>query len=170
MKLYLLVIVIAHLGHISAEVFYAKLRQSPQDNFHCLILEQNTIRKFKGFETNEVNEVKVLARAAVSAPADAKLTFSDDSKIIEIFAKTKLVLETHIDFVCKTKKTVPRLHSRKVGLLDEPEIRKIIDGGDQGNTILKDHETCDLCGDFFFFIEKCHHLSCSQNVIDSAYR
>lgn len=153
MKLYLLVIVIAHLGHISAEVFYAKLRQSPQDNFHCLVLEQNTVRKFKGFVTNDINEVKVLARAAVSAPADSKLTFSDDSKIIEIFAKTKLILETHIDFVCRTKKSVPRLPARKIGILDEPEIRKIVDGGDQGNTTLLDMR-------LFFFKEKLRHFSC----------
>lgn len=136
MRLSIFVILIAQLACSFAEVFYAKLRQSPQDNFNCLILEQNTVRKFKGFETADENEVKVFAKAAVSAPADSMLKFDDNSKIIEIFAKSKLVLETHMDYACRTKETVAPLRSRDTELLDEPEVRKIVDGGDQGNRLL----------------------------------
>jgi len=116
----------------TGEVYFTKLLQNPQDNYKCVILEQNTIRKFKGFETTDVNELKIFVKPALSAPADSMLDFQDDSQIFEIYAKSLNMLEVHVDTICLSKETVPAMPLEKA---TGPEIQKIVDGGNPANRI-----------------------------------
>lgn len=59
----------------------------------------------------------------------------DNSKIIEIFAKKLSVLITYVDEICRTKEFVPPLLVRERQIMADPEIVKIVDGGDQSNRI-----------------------------------
>lgn len=121
---------------ISADIaYYTKLRQSPQENYKCLILEQNSLKKFKGFETSDMNELKIFVKPAVSAPPQMMLKINDDSKIVEIYTKTLHVLETYTNTICKTQDFVPPLSFQKRQTREGPEIEKIVDGGDQANRI-----------------------------------
>lgn len=117
------------------EAYYTKLHQSVQENYKCLIIEENTHRKFKGFETSDNNELKVVMKAATSTPAEMSLNNEDDSKIIEIFAKTLSVMETYVDTICRSKENVPPLRFQQQQILEGPEIQKIVDGGHQDNRI-----------------------------------
>lgn len=112
-----------------------KLRQNPQDDYNCLILERNSPRKFKGFETSDIKEFKIFVKPAVSAPSDMMLKSNDGSKIIEIYAKTLNVLETYTNSLCKTKEFVSPMSPRNRAPREGPEIQKIVDGGDQANRI-----------------------------------
>lgn len=135
------------------KAFYTKLRQSPQDNFACLILDKSDGQTFKGFETTDPNELKIIVKAAVSPPAELMLTTTDDSKIIEIFAKTSVVTDTYIDSICNTKKVLTGHSVRRQGTMADPEIEKIVDGGDQSNRIdvvfMGDGYTADEREQFF---------------------
>ncbi len=89
-------------------------------------------------------------KPALSAPADTMLTLDDDSKIIEMFAKSLDVLKAHIDTLCVTKQTVPSLPlDRSTG----PEIQRIVSSGDQANRIdvvfMGDGYTASERGQFF---------------------
>jgi len=112
-----------------------KLRQSPQDNYNCLVLEQSSPRKFKGFETSDIKEFKIFIKPAVSAPSDMMLQINDHSKIIEIYTKTLKVLESYTDIICKRKEFINTMSRRKREPREGPEIEKIVDGGDQANRI-----------------------------------
>lgn len=126
---------------------------SPQDDYNCLFLEQNNLRIFKGFETTDPNEMKILTKSAVSAPPDMMLTTTDSSKIVEIFAKTSIISDTYLDAICKTKENLPNSFVQSEQTLAEPEIQKIIDGGDQSNRIdvvfMGDGYTVDERDQFF---------------------
>lgn len=115
-----------------------------------MILEQETIRRYKGFETSDENELKIFVKPALSAPADSMLTFEDDSKIIEMFAKNLDVLEAHLDTICSAKEIIPALlFERSTG----PEVQRIIISGNQANRIdvvfMGDGYTASERGQFF---------------------
>ncbi|KAG4078335.1 hypothetical protein HA402_013045 [Bradysia odoriphaga] len=81
------------------------------------------------------------------------LTSTDDSKIIEIFAKTSIVVDTYIDSICKSKKFLPEHSVYRQQIMEGPEIEKIVDGGDQSNRIdvvfMGDGYTADEREQFF---------------------
>ncbi len=135
------------------EAFYTKLLQSPLENYNCLILEQNSIRIFKGFVTSDVHEFKTFVRPVISAPSDMMLQVNDSSKIIEIYAKTIDVLEAYAKRICKAQEVIPEFLFSKRQTLDGPEIVKIIDGGPQDNRIdvvfMGDGYTVEEKDDFF---------------------
>lgn len=143
-----------HFFRYSAEkAYHTKLRQSAKENYKCLILEENNIRKFKGFETFDSKEMKIFIKPAISAMSDMKLTYEDEAKVIEIYAKSLLVLETHIDTICKTKElvsvnSIDKRHPRE-GL----DIERIVNGGEQDNRIdvvfMGDGYTADERDQFF---------------------
>lgn len=104
------------MNYSTGEVYYAKLHQGPQDeqgNYKCVIIEKNTLRKYKGFESSDVNELEIFEKLAVSAPPMSSLEFQDDSKIIEVFAKSSNALDKYIDSKCSTKEIVPSLPKDK---------------------------------------------------------
>jgi len=129
---YILALFLLKVSLTTGEVYHTKVHQSPHENYKCIILEQTTLRKFKGFETTDLNELKIFEKPALSASAESMLNFEDDSKIVEIFAKRLDVLEAHINTICLTKETVPALPLEKA---TGPEIQKIVDGGNQANRI-----------------------------------
>lgn len=94
--------------------------------------------------------MKVYVRPALSAPADEMLTFEDESKIIELFAKNLDVLQAHIDTICSTKEMVPSLPIKRS---TSPEIQRLINGGNQLNRIdvvfMGDGYTAAEHGQFF---------------------
>lgn len=61
------------------------------------------------------------------------LEIPDTTKVIEIWGKKESTVEAHVDSLCKSRKHVdsptPSLFQ------NEPEIVKIVDGGDQANRI-----------------------------------
>lgn len=71
----------------------------------------------------------------MNAPPEMMLTSDDDSKIIEIFAKTLFVSDTYIDTICKVRESLPTISNQRHQTMEGPEIEKIIDGGDQANRI-----------------------------------
>ncbi|KAG4074996.1 hypothetical protein HA402_014575 [Bradysia odoriphaga] len=129
---YIFLILLAALPILAEKAFYTKLLQSPQNDHSCLIIEQNSARIFKGFQTSDTNEFKTFVKPAISAPSEMQLRINDTSRIVEIYAKTMDVLETYTNSICRTKQLVP-LSKRQI--LEGPEIEKIIDGGDQANRI-----------------------------------
>ncbi|XP_037039193.1 uncharacterized protein LOC119076514 [Bradysia coprophila] len=147
------VVVLVQAALAADKAFYTKLRQNPQENFSCLILEKNEEQTFKGFETTDKNELKIIVKAAVSPPSEMMLTSTDDSKIIEIFAKTSIVADTYIDSICKSKKVLPAHSVHRQQIMEGPEIEKIVDGGDQSNRIdvvfMGDGYTADEREQFF---------------------
>lgn len=118
-----------------------------------MILEQNNVRKFKGFTTTDTEEIKIFMKPAVYASSEMMLTSEDDSKIIEIYAKRLNVLETYIDSMCKSIETVPArsIHQRQTR--EGPAIEKIVNGGSQINRIdvvfMGDGYTADERDQFF---------------------
>lgn len=135
------------------KAYYTKVRLSPQEDYNCLIFEQNSLRNFKGFETSDSNELKIITKAAVSAPPEMMLTNEDNSKIIEIFAKTLVVSEAYINSICRTTENLSRSRYPRQETRDGPEIQKIVDGGDQANRIdvvfMGDGYTADEREQFF---------------------
>lgn len=131
------------------------MRQSRHGNYYkCLIIEHNLPTKFKGFETVDSKEVKVFTKPAVASSSDESIQNFDDSKIIEIFAKTIEVLNNHIDAICNVREFVPMLNYGKTQQIAEAiEIEKIVDGGDQRNRIdvvfMGDGYTADERDQFF---------------------
>ncbi|KAJ6636489.1 hypothetical protein Bhyg_15079 [Pseudolycoriella hygida] len=130
--------------------FHTKIHHSKL-NRKCLIIEENTLKKYKGFETSDHNELIISKKAAISAPDEVVLNGQDDSQIIEIFAKKMVVLETYIDTICGSKEHLPSLPIR---LMEEGlKIEKIVDGGDQANRIdvvfMGDGYTADEQDQFF---------------------
>lgn len=95
--------------------------------------------------------MKIFIKPAISAVADMKLTTMDDGKIIEIYAKSLIVLETHLDTICKTKEFVLSIRKQQPRL--DPEIQSIIYGGDENNRIdvvfMGDGYTADERDQFF---------------------
>lgn len=101
-----------------------------------MLLEHNNLRIFKGFETRDANELKIITKAAVSFPADFQQSSTDDSKIIEIFAKTLFVSDAYLDTICKTRESLETSSfDGQQATAAAIEIEKIIDGGDQANRI-----------------------------------
>ncbi len=135
------------------KAYYTKLRLSPQENYKCLFLERDNLRNFKGFETRDVNELKIITQPAISAPPDMMLTPVDDSKIIEILAKTMFVADAYLDTICKTRENLRTMSFDRQQTREGPEIVKIIDGGDQANRIdvvfMGDGYTADEHDQFF---------------------
>lgn len=139
---------------LAEKAFYTKLLQNPQADNNCLIIEENSARIFKGFATSDSNEFKTFVKPAISAPSEMGLNSSNLSKIVEIYAKTMHVLETYIDTICKTKELLaPAIAYKKRQARDGPEIKKIVDGGDQNNRIdvvfMGDGYTADERDQFF---------------------
>ncbi|CAG7717156.1 unnamed protein product, partial [Allacma fusca] len=89
------------------------------------------------FSTDDDNEVKIIVRNAVQGPVDAKYEIYDSSKIIEIFAKKKTIAETHVELLCKSWEYIQGLKFASDTLAPDPdpEVVKIVDGGDQANRI-----------------------------------
>lgn len=127
-----------HLHEISVnhQAYYIKIHQSTQTE-ECLILEESTQRTFKGFKSTESNGLQIHTKSAISVPAEMSLNSQDESEIIEIFAKELNHLETYVDAICRTKESIPSAYSllRDEQTLDDPEIVKIVDGGDPANRI-----------------------------------
>jgi hypothetical protein len=121
------------LAQINGEVHYVKLRQEPNDDHSCIILTDEAIQKFRGFSTEDENELKIFVKNAVQGPADSKLDIYDNAKIIEIFARKAAVAQAHIEVLCKSKEYVKDL--KVTSGIHAPEVVKIVDGGDQRNRI-----------------------------------
>ncbi|CAG7680070.1 unnamed protein product, partial [Allacma fusca] len=117
----------------NGEVHYVKLRQQPDEQYSCIILEVGPIRRFRGFSTDEDNEFKIITKNAVQGPVDTKYEIYDHSKIIEIFARKKTIAEAQVELLCQSKERVPDLKITSDTLA--PEVVKIVDGGDQANRI-----------------------------------
>ncbi|KAG4065778.1 hypothetical protein HA402_012456 [Bradysia odoriphaga] len=132
------------------EAYYTKIHHSPTKK--CLILEKTTRRIFKGLKSSDGNGLEVLRKPAVSVPSDMSVNSQDESEIIEIFAKELNPLQTYVDTICRIKKFVPSL-SRHRQIMAEPEILKIVDGGDPANRIdvvfMGDGYTLDERDQFF---------------------
>ncbi|KAG4078964.1 hypothetical protein HA402_010916 [Bradysia odoriphaga] len=135
--------------------YYSKLRQSRHGNYYkCLIIEHNISTKFKGFETTDSKELKVFTKSAVVSSSDEFLQNFDDSKIVEIFAKTIKVLDNHIESICNVREFVPALmHGKMQEIAETVEIEKIVYSGDQRNRIdvvfMGDGYTADERDQFF---------------------
>lgn len=149
---------LVHIVLAKRRAFYTKLLQHPQENYNCLIIEQNSVRIFKGFETSDANEFKTFIRPAISAPSEMKLKINDSTKLVEVYAKTETVLEAYTNAICKSKEVAASSSSRKRQTLENPEVVKIIDGGDQANRIdvvfMGDGYTVDERDNFFSDIRR----------------
>lgn len=83
------------------------------------------------------------------------LNSQGDAEIIEIFAKRLRVLETYVDTICKKREFLPPLSHRRLPreTMENPEIEKIVDGGDPANRIdvvfMGDGYTADERDQFF---------------------
>ncbi|CAG7832889.1 unnamed protein product [Allacma fusca] len=133
MEVFGVILILFHIIYpLNGEVHYVKLRQQPNEHYSCIILEDEQIPKFRGFSTDDDNEVKIITKNAIQGPVDAKHE-NDSSKIIEIFARKKTIAEAQVELLCKSKKHVPDLKIAN-GIL-APEVVKIVDGGDQANRI-----------------------------------
>ncbi|OXA56829.1 uncharacterized protein LOC110848011 [Folsomia candida] len=117
----------------SGEAYYRRILQNPDDDFSCTILSEETLRKYKGFRTSDFQEIVTVLKPGIHAPAEAMLEIPDTTKVIEIWGKKESTVEAHVDSLCKSRKHVdsptPSLFQ------NEPEIVKIVDGGDQANRI-----------------------------------
>lgn len=99
--------------------------------------------KYRGFNTGEQNEFKVSSKPALKPPADTMIQLKNDDQIIEIFARMKESATEYMISQCPTHNPVPPLKPGSViiesdGVIRpaaDPEVRKIVDGGDQGNRI-----------------------------------
>lgn len=105
------------------------------DNYKCLILEEKNVRKFKGFTTSDTDEIKVFTKPAIHAPAEMMLTNDDNSKIIEIFAKSLNALESYIDSICKSIELVPGFSIKGRQAIKNTDVEKIVDSGHPSNRI-----------------------------------
>jgi len=115
----------------SSEVYYTKLHQS-SETFQCTILSEETLRKYKGFHTDDENALEVRVKPAVEVPGDFRLKVEDTSKVIELYARREAVMNKHISTLCKSTKSVLPLETFQG---PDPEVVKIIDGGPQSNRI-----------------------------------
>lgn len=99
------------------------------------------------------DEIKIFMKDAVFAPADMMLNTEDDSKIIEIFAKSLNVLQTYVHSICKSIELLPVRSFEKDRTIDSPEIINIVNGGDKANRIdvvfMADGYTADERDQFF---------------------
>lgn len=145
--------------HPSADkAHHTKLRQNVHNNFECLVLEEKNVRNFKGFATSDTDEIKVFTKPAIHASAEMMLTPDDNSKIIEIFAKSLNALESYIHSICKSVELVA-LSSVKLGQTTENlDVKKIVDSGNPANRIdvvfMGDGYTADEREQFFSDIQR----------------
>jgi hypothetical protein len=107
--------------------------QDAQTDPCCTILNQETLSNFKGFGFDDDNDVvKIKTKSAMHIPPDFNLKINKNAQIVEIIAKTESIAELHLKSICPCisiglKKPIPAK--------DNPEIRKIVDNGDQMNRI-----------------------------------
>lgn len=116
----------------NGQAYHIKFRQSPEENHSCLILEDDIIPKYRGFETDDENEFKFSVKPAVKTPTDTMVGVDSSAKIVEVFARKHLSAKAYVEGLCKSLETVPPLTGAAKA---DPEIRKIVDGGDQENRI-----------------------------------
>ncbi len=100
-----------------------------------MIIEKINIRTFKGFTTSAADELKAFMKPAVYASSDTMLTTGDDSKIIELYARSSIVLESYIDSICKSIESVPLLSIKGQQTRENLDSEKIVNGGDPANRI-----------------------------------
>ncbi|ODM97570.1 hypothetical protein Ocin01_09111 [Orchesella cincta] len=131
-----LILLCALVAQIYGQAHHIKFRQSPEENHSCIILENDFIPQYRGFETDDENEFKFSSKPAIKTPADTMLELKSDAKIVEVFAKTEKSASALLQSMCKSQKNVPAWNSVEDGVITaDPEIRKIVDGGDQRNRI-----------------------------------
>lgn len=97
------------------------------------------------------------------------LTTADDSKIIEIYAKSSNVLETYIDTICNRKELIHL--TRKEQTRDYLDIENIVYGGDKANRIdvvfMGDGYKADERDQFFDDIRRLTDDMFTQNTFKS---
>lgn len=113
--------------------FYTKLHYSTLGN-KCLILEENSIRTFKGFVTPKRDELKIMKKPAISDPSSSPCKTDDSSEIFEIFAKELNVIQSYVDTVCGIKEFVEPFTLKRT-ITDDLDIQRIVDGGDPTNRL-----------------------------------
>ncbi|CAL8080675.1 unnamed protein product [Orchesella dallaii] len=136
-----LILLCALVAQIYGQAHHLKFHQSPEEGHSCIILENEFLPRYRGFETEDENEFKFSSKAAMKTPTDTMIELRSDAKIIEVFAKTEKSAQAFLTSMCKSQeKVLPFSQSTSTSTQDvvinaDPEIRKIIDGGDQANRI-----------------------------------
>ncbi|KAJ6644228.1 hypothetical protein Bhyg_09195 [Pseudolycoriella hygida] len=137
------------------KAYHTKLRQSPQENYKCLILEPTNFRTFKGFKASDAEEIKIFSKPATFVPSEAS---ADDSKIIEIYAKSFIALEAYSDSICKSIELVASISMQDRQTREGLQVEDIVYGGNVENRIdvvfMGDGYTADERDQFFADIRR----------------
>ncbi|KAG4075274.1 hypothetical protein HA402_003065 [Bradysia odoriphaga] len=153
MKVFIWIILLFQVILAADRAHHAKLRQHAQENFKCLILEENNVRTFKGFTSSDPDEIKVFTKPAIYAPAEMMLATDHSLRVIEIYAKSLNSLKSYIDSICKSIELVPAFSIKKRQTGENLDVEKIVDSGDPANRIdvvfMGDGYTADEREQFF---------------------
>lgn len=119
----------------NGQAHYIKFRQD--DNHSCIILEENYLPHFKGFEGISELEMKIFTKPALKAPGDAKYPVKSGEDIVEAYGRSEDAVREYLRSACpKQRKVLPSSRNPKLlRAAPTPEIRKIVDSGDQKNRI-----------------------------------
>lgn len=141
----------------SGQAHYIKFHHSPNEN-QCTIVEQTFLPNYRGLHQN--GGFKYSTKPAVKVVPGTHYSPSeidelhDNAKIVEIHARTKDEAIAFMRGLCKTYRKVEPVTVDKFA----PEIRKIVDGGDQKNRIdvvfMGDGYTAAEKEDFFADMER----------------
>jgi len=103
-------------------------------NKDCLVITEHTVKTFKGYKDKSEKALYIKSRPAVKSPVDDTKAFTGGDKIVEIFGKSKAIVNEHVKLLCKTTSLLPALPQKSTKQA-EPEIVKIVDGGSADNRI-----------------------------------
>lgn len=124
------------LNFRAGQAFYLKFHQSPEENFSCILIEDDHLPNYRGLESRDEKELKYFISPAVKVAQDHQSPTNYDAKIVEVFSNTHNVAEAFMESMCKSvQKLEPLPTNNADDKFTAPEIRKIVDGGDQRNRI-----------------------------------
>ncbi|CAL8080671.1 unnamed protein product [Orchesella dallaii] len=125
-------VLFAIVQQIAGQAHHIKFYQDPAVDHSCVLIEDDFLPQYRGLEPQDEFGFKYSVREAQKVPQDIKQPPNPEAKIVEIFARKHEAAQAFMESLCKSVRKVEPLQSTgKQG----PEIRKIIDGGDQRNRI-----------------------------------
>ncbi|KAI9291203.1 hypothetical protein K502DRAFT_368636 [Neoconidiobolus thromboides FSU 785] len=122
------------LSAVTSKVHYTKLHKNQDVNKGCTVISESDDVIFKGLNGSDENITRVFTKPAVSTPYN-DINLSDKSTIVEVFGNSKKGVDAYISTICKVINKVKSPSNSRIALPNNPEVRKIIDGGDAKNRI-----------------------------------
>ncbi|CAL8080667.1 unnamed protein product [Orchesella dallaii] len=123
----------ALVAQISGQAHHLKFHQTPEENYACIIIEEEFVPNYRGF--SDESGFKYSIKPAIKHPAGSMVKPTvKDARIIDVYARKEEEAYAYMNLVCKSHSKVEPLELNQENRAD-PEIRQIVVGGAKENRI-----------------------------------